>query len=107
MPNRNLRYLRQAASEMGAAVLQVDDQRRRHTIVHLRTQDGRRVRMTLSRYRMDPYILKGWLRQKLTNPAHCPVTSMLVSAVDQHGKPLLAAVIEQDIGVFNGSDEEE
>lgn len=62
--NPNLATVRRKAAEMGAIIIEVREGAK-HTIVILQTNDGRKVQMALSRYRVDPYIMEGWTRQAL------------------------------------------
>jgi len=74
--NRNLRIVRKVASDMGATIQRIDDGAK-HAVVHLRTDDGRCVRMQLSRHNVDPYILGGWVRQALTRPNRFYISSLM------------------------------
>ena len=60
--NPNLAVLRRKATEMGANIVSVREGAR-HTIVILRTREGRRLQLSLSRYRIDRYVMEGWTRQ--------------------------------------------
>lgn len=60
--NPNLAVLRRKALELGATIVSTREGAR-HTIVIMRTREGRMVQMALSRYRIERYIMEGWTRQ--------------------------------------------
>lgn len=66
--NPNLATVRRKAVEMGAVITGVREGAR-HTIVTLRTREGRSIQLSLSRYRIDRYIMEGWTRQAIKRVA--------------------------------------
>lgn len=67
-PNHNLEVVREAARDNGAEIVEITA-RKKHTLVQLRTSGGANVFMYVNLGNVDPYKLRGWVRQKLINPS--------------------------------------
>lgn len=63
--NRNMRDVRKLVQSMGGTIERTL-YGGKHVQVLLRNSEGQLKMLTLSHYRIDPYILKGWVRQALT-----------------------------------------
>jgi hypothetical protein len=61
--NPNLAAVRDQARAMGAEIIDISYSR--HDLVTLRTKNGETRRITLSKSRIDPRVLRGWVRQGL------------------------------------------
>lgn len=62
--NPNLSGVRLAARKLGASIVDIREGGK-HTLVTLRTRGNVQVRIALSRYRIDDYVLQGWVRQAI------------------------------------------
>jgi hypothetical protein len=64
--NRNVRTVQQAVKALGGMVLFVH-YGRKHIHVRIKTREGAEVGMAVQQAPTDPYKLRGWVRQAMSN----------------------------------------
>jgi hypothetical protein len=84
--NPNLDVVRRKVIEMGGHIIEVRNGAR-HIIVVIQNREGRQVRMHLSHYRIDEYLLEGWTRQALTRPERPVVRAVFDFTGDGYSEP--------------------
>ena len=67
--NKNLNLVRKIVREHGGEVVS-ERTGMKHIVVQIRTASGKEVSMTVMLGKTDPMKLKGWVRQRLTNPSN-------------------------------------